>query len=89
MAKFVTIDYTNWRGERKHRYVRPISMEWGSNKWHPKPQWLMVAYDPDNEGERTFAYENIHSWVQDAEEPAADELADIPGDLATTPKRPE
>jgi predicted DNA-binding transcriptional regulator YafY len=67
MPKFVTIDYTNWRGERTNRYVRPIRLEWGANEWHQTPQWLLVAHDADKNAERTFALSNIHSWTQDAE----------------------
>jgi predicted DNA-binding transcriptional regulator YafY len=87
MPKFVTIDYTNWRGERGFRYVRPLRMEWGSNEWHRTPQWLLVAHDAERNAERTFAFDNIHSWVQDPEEPDALDMADIPGDLARAPKR--
>ena len=83
MAKYVTIDYTNWRGERGHRYVRPIRMEWGSNEWHREPQWLLIAYDAERRAERAFAMSCIHSWAQDSPDPAAEDLAPIPGDVIT------
>lgn len=67
MSKFVTIDYTNWRGERAERYVRPLRLEFGSNEWHTTPQWLLVAHDSRHNAERTFALANIHSWKQDTE----------------------
>jgi len=81
MPKFVTIDYTNWRGERAHRYIRPIRMEWGSNQWHQEPQWLLIAYDAERRDERAFAMSGVHEWVQDPVDPPADDLAPIPGDI--------
>ncbi len=64
----VTIDYTNWRGERSLRRVQPISIDFSSNKWHPIAQWLMVAIDLDdnNYPEKAFAMKDIHSWKVDA-----------------------
>jgi predicted DNA-binding transcriptional regulator YafY len=67
-TKFATIDYTNWRGERRARSVRPIRIEWGSNRWHPEPQWLLVAYDEENNAERTFAMQSIHSFAHQRDE---------------------
>ncbi len=67
MAKFVTIDYTNWQGQRAERYIRPIRLEFGSNQWHKEPQWLLVAHDSKHNDTRYFALESIHSWKQDAE----------------------
>jgi predicted DNA-binding transcriptional regulator YafY len=58
----VTIDYTNWQGERATRRILPSHIYWGSNQWHPQPQWLMSAYDLDKHCERTFALSSIHSW---------------------------
>ena len=72
-TKFVTIDYTNWRGDRRMRTVRPLRIEWGSNKWHVAPQWLLVAHDHEANSERTFAMQNIHSFehcVETAHEPS-------------------
>lgn len=74
MPKFVTIDYTNWRGERAERYIRPIRVEWGSNEWHPNPQWLLIAHDAEKNAERAFALSGIHSWRQDEEETADETL---------------
>lgn len=61
----VTIDYTNWRGERRRRCIRPIRFYFGEVTWHPGPQWLMDAIDldrPDDDRQRTFALSGIHSW---------------------------
>lgn len=59
-----TIDYTNWRGERALRVIRPLSIYWGSNQWHPEKQWLLDAIvEKDGERDvRAFAMKDIHSW---------------------------
>lgn len=58
----VTIDYTNWRGERSARRIVPYQMSFGSTEFH-KDQWLIDAKDLDKDGQtRTFALANIHSW---------------------------
>ena len=58
----VTIDYTNYRGERGLRRIIPDQISFGSNEWHPEPQWLMLAYDCEKKAERLFAVRDIHSW---------------------------
>jgi len=64
----VTIDYTNWRGERRRRRVRPLRFYFGEVSWHPGPQWLMDAVDldraktDDDNRTRTFALSGVHSW---------------------------
>lgn len=58
----VTIDYTNHRGERALRSIRPIRLRWGSTAYHPQAQWLLEAWDEDKRVERTFALADIHSW---------------------------
>jgi predicted DNA-binding transcriptional regulator YafY len=59
----VIIDYTNWRGIRAQRRIRPLSISFENNEWHPETQWLLEAEDLDNLGDvRTFAMANIHSW---------------------------
>jgi hypothetical protein len=59
---FATIDYTNWRGERSLRRIRPLWVEYGSNEWHPEEQWLLVALDEKTNQRRTFALSQIHQW---------------------------
>jgi hypothetical protein len=61
---FVEIDYTNHRGERRVRRVQPLSdgLQFTSNEYHPEPQWLMFAVDPETDRVKTFAMQNIHSW---------------------------
>jgi hypothetical protein len=58
----VMIDYTNWRGERAMRRIRPLSVAFENNEYHPETQWLLEAVDLETMSERTFAMANIHSW---------------------------
>lgn len=59
----VMIDYTNWRGERRSRRIRPTgNMSFDNNGYHPETQWLLEAVDVDTAALRTFALANIHSW---------------------------
>jgi hypothetical protein len=59
----VMIDYTNWRGERRMRRIRPTGrFLFESNEYHPAPQYLIEAIDVEVEGLRTFALSGIHSW---------------------------
>ncbi len=61
-ARLVIIDYVNWKGERSERTIQPIRLEFGSNEWHPVPQWLLFAYDIDKADYRRFAFESIKAW---------------------------
>jgi hypothetical protein len=60
--ELVVIDYTNHRGDRSHRTVRPIKIRFGANEWHPEPQWLLTALDMGKGAIRSFAMKDIHSW---------------------------
>jgi hypothetical protein len=51
----VDFEYTNWEGRKSLRRARPISIRFGKSEWHPKPQWLMRAFDIDKGEEREFA----------------------------------
>lgn len=62
-AEIVTIDYTNWRGERRTRKIIPLCIKFEANKWHRIPQWLLLAIDMETTGEKTFALSGIHSWT--------------------------
>lgn len=59
----VTIDYTNWRGERGLRRIHPMRIAFENNKWHPETQWLLEAIDLSKGELRTFAIANIHVWT--------------------------
>lgn len=62
LTQDVMIDYTNYRGERSMRRIRPISMNFVSNEWHPEEQWLLTADDVEKAAIREFAMKDIHSW---------------------------
>lgn len=64
MSKRVTIDYTNYKHERKLRNIEPVRILFGSSEWHPEPQWLLRALDIDRGVIREFAIANIHAWRQ-------------------------
>lgn len=64
--RYVVIDYTNWRGERRERVVMPISFAWTHTEHHPVPQWLLLATDVERGERRMFAMSNIHSWRTEA-----------------------
>lgn len=59
----VVIDYTNWRGERSLRTIRPVKMFFGLNEFHPGEQWLLHAIDVEKNADRVFAMKDIHSWT--------------------------
>lgn len=59
----VEIDYTNWKGERTKRRIKPQLIYFGWNDWHNgATQWFLLALDVDKHAERHFAMANIHSW---------------------------
>jgi hypothetical protein len=64
-ASPITIDYTNWRGERRVREIVPLRIFFGSNEWHKEPQWLLEANDPEDGETKTFALTGIHGFGED------------------------
>jgi predicted DNA-binding transcriptional regulator YafY len=70
----VVIDYTNWRGERSLRRIRPLAIAFENNEWHPETQWLLEAVDLEKGENRTFAMNNIHSWNGSPPPPSGDGL---------------
>lgn len=60
--RVVAIDYTNYRGERRVREIKPIEMEWTCTEWHPIHQWLLRAKDMEDGKTKHFALADIHSW---------------------------
>lgn len=62
MNTIVTIDYTNWKGERSIRTIEPIKIIFEENTYHKPAQWLLVANDIEKNALRTFALKDIHSW---------------------------
>lgn len=59
----VTIDYTNYRGERSLRRILPLGTFWGANEWHREEQWLLSAVDLEKKASRIFAMKDVHSWM--------------------------
>lgn len=69
----IVIDYINWRHERSWRRVRPIRWDFMATEHHPRPQWIMIAFDYGKNANRHFAMDSIHSWVAaEAPEPTHD-----------------
>lgn len=69
MVETLTFWYRNHRGEISQRNVtKPEKIWFGSTEWHPKPQWLMTAWDIDKDALRDFAFKDIinDSAVEDA-----------------------
>lgn len=58
----VDIDYTNHRGERRTRRIRPIKLTCGLSEWHPGVQWILLAHCYEKNQPREFAMSGIHSW---------------------------
>lgn len=58
----VEIDYTNSRGERRWRRIRPLGLSFENNEWHPHSQWLLEAVDCEDGQTKTFSMETIHGW---------------------------
>lgn len=58
----VLIDYTNWRGERRWRRVRPLRIEFENSEWHHETQWILHAVDVEMAANREFAMKDIHEW---------------------------
>jgi hypothetical protein len=58
----VTFTYTNHRGEISVRLVIPQAVIFGHTRWHPKPQWLLEAFDCQKNAPRSFAMKDISDW---------------------------
>lgn len=44
----LSVDFTNWKGDRRRRRLIPVELWFGSTNWHPKPQYLMKCMDADD-----------------------------------------
>lgn len=55
--------YRNYKGEESYRRVRPLRIRYGTSEWHKEPQWLMLAYDLENDKEREFAMRDMSAFV--------------------------
>ncbi len=61
--KMLTIDYTNYRGERSERRIVPKKIIFDSNEWHKEKQWLLEAHDVEKNQVRFFSIKDIHNWL--------------------------
>jgi predicted DNA-binding transcriptional regulator YafY len=57
----ILIDYTNYKGERRWRLVRPMNIWFGISVYHHQPQWFMHADDVEKSQVRDFALTCIHA----------------------------
>jgi predicted DNA-binding transcriptional regulator YafY len=64
-SRNIWIDYTNHRGERRWRYVKPARLMFAATKYHPYAQWLLVAFDIERSLERWFAMKDVHQWSEE------------------------
>lgn len=55
----ISFDYVNWKGRAGKRRATIKRLVYGSNEWHPEPQFLLEAYDEDKCDDRTFAVRDI------------------------------
>lgn len=63
-TKEVTIDYTNWRGERRMRKIRPLTFAHDKNQYHPTPCYMLRAIDLEDGTVKTFAMAGVHQWIE-------------------------
>lgn len=59
MMRSYEFTYTNWKGEQKTRRAQFFRLEFGSNKYHPEPQFLLFGLDLDKNETRTYAAKDI------------------------------
>lgn len=59
---YIIIDYTNWRGERRHRPVEPKRIAFKGTEWHPTPQWMLEAIDLETGVTKDFALTD-NEWL--------------------------
>jgi hypothetical protein len=55
MIEPIPVNYVNWKGSERVRQIVPISVRFGSTEFHPVPQWLLKALDPEDNQEKEFA----------------------------------
>ena len=65
----VEIDYTNYRGERRIRRIRPLAFVFDANEWHPTPCHQCFAIDLETGKYRHFPLMSIHSWKETSSDP--------------------
>jgi hypothetical protein len=55
----IEFDYVNWKGNKGHRRAEIDEFYYGSTEYHPKPQWLLSAFDLDKKEYRIFAMKDM------------------------------
>lgn len=58
---YITLDYTNYKGERRLRDVAPISIVFRSNNYYHGSGFILIAYDVEKRRTRDFAVNMIHN----------------------------
>lgn len=59
----VVIDYTNYKGVRNMRTIRPLTMYYKDSAFHKDgAQWFVWAHDVERGVDREFAMKDIHTW---------------------------
>ena len=56
------IDYTNWKGNRRYRIIRPNGMSFSNSIYHPTNEWCIAAVDREDGMRKLFPMTKIHSW---------------------------
>ena len=62
MSQRFVVEYTNWRGENSKRIFAGYEMFWGSNEYHPTPQWFIKGFDLKKKEWRDFAVKDMKPW---------------------------
>lgn len=53
------IEYTNWKGSTRVRYIIPIKLTFGRTEYHPQDQWLVQACDCEDRQMKHFALKDL------------------------------
>ena len=63
-GEFVEVNYVNFRGEKAWLKIMPLSMRFGTSKWHQEPQFLLKVLDVKKFKVREFAMNHCEQWRQ-------------------------
>lgn len=59
----LNFSYVNYKDEKSYRKVVVDNIYLGSNKWHPEPQFLLMALDVDKNAMRAFAMKDMSEII--------------------------
>ena len=62
-ASNVILKYTNREGELWERLLRPLYIVFREGDHHEGVQWLLIARDLSEGGEREIEMKSVHSWM--------------------------